>query len=105
MLAVAAEGKTITTIEGLSVEGGLHPIQQAFIDRGAIQCGFCTPGVILSSKALLDANPHPSEAEIRLAISGNLCRCTGYTKIIEAVQAAADLLAEKTDAGVEGESE
>jgi aerobic carbon-monoxide dehydrogenase small subunit len=92
VLAASAEGKTITTVEGLAVNGELHPIQQAFIERGAIQCGFCTPGLTLSSKALLDANPHPTEAEIRLAISGNLCRCTGYTKIIEAVQAAAELM-------------
>ncbi len=91
-LAVDVERAEITTIEGLSRNGGLHPLQQAFIDHGAIQCGFCTPGVILSAKALLDANPRPSEEEIRLALSGNLCRCTGYTKIIAAVRAAAGIL-------------
>ena len=91
-LAVDVESAEITTIEGLSRNCGLHPLQQAFIDHGAIQCGFCTPGVILSAKALLDANPRPSEEEIRLALSGNLCRCTGYTKIIAAVRAAARIL-------------
>jgi aerobic carbon-monoxide dehydrogenase small subunit len=102
VLAVAAEGKAITTIEGLASGEQLHPIQQAFIERGAIQCGYCTPGLTLTSKVLLDTNPHPSEAEIRLAISGNLCRCTGYTKIIEAVQAAAEKLAEKAAPQADG---
>ena len=89
VLAVAAEGKSITTIEGLEKDGKLHPVQQAFIENGAIQCGFCTPGMILTAKALLDFNPNPSEAEIRAGIAGNLCRCTGYVKIVEAIQAAA----------------
>ena len=79
------EGKDITTIEGLSKDGKLHPIQQAFIDEGAVQCGFCTPGMILAAKALLDSNPQPDEAEIRKGISGNLCRCTGYDKIVRAI--------------------
>jgi carbon-monoxide dehydrogenase small subunit len=90
VLAVAAEGKQITTIEGLCAHGDLHPIQQSFLDHGAIQCGYCTPGLVLSTKALLDENPHPTEEEIRRGISGNLCRCTGYQKIVEAVKAVAD---------------
>jgi aerobic carbon-monoxide dehydrogenase small subunit len=86
-LAVEAQGKMITTIEGLKDEqGNLHPLQRAFLDYGAIQCGFCTPGMLLASKALLDENPQPSEIEIRKALSGHLCRCTGYVKIIEAVR-------------------
>ena len=89
VLAVQANGKDILTIEGVEMEGEgeLHPLQQAFVENGAIQCGFCIPGMILSAKALLDRNPHPSEREIRLAISGNLCRCTGYQKIVEAIEA------------------
>lgn len=89
VLAIQAHGKDILTIEGLAVNGQLHPIQQAFVDKGAIQCGFCTPGMILSAKAFLDTNPEPSEHDIRTAISGNLCRCTGYQKIVEAVESAA----------------
>jgi len=89
LLAIDVRGRRITTIEGLSREGKLHPIQKAFIEEGAIQCGFCTPGMVLSSKALLDENPRPNEEEIRVALSGNLCRCTGYIKIFKAVQAAA----------------
>ena len=87
VLAVEAEGQAIVTIEGLSDEGKLHPLQQAFVEHGSIQCGFCSPGMILSAKALLDKNPSPNPSEIREAISGNLCRCTGYQKIVEAVQA------------------
>ncbi|MGQ9630399.1 MAG: (2Fe-2S)-binding protein [bacterium] len=90
VLAVEADGKSITTIEGLAEDGQLHPLQKAFIDHGAIQCGFCTPGMILSAKALLDQNPHPTEEEVRLAIYGNLCRCTGYTKIVEAILSVAE---------------
>jgi carbon-monoxide dehydrogenase small subunit len=85
MLAVEANHKRILTIEGLGSNGQLHPIQKAFIDYGAIQCGFCTPGMILSTKALLDKNPNPSEEEIKEGLSGVLCRCTGYQQIIEAV--------------------
>lgn len=88
-LAVACQGKEILTIEGLETNGELDPIQQSFIDRGAVQCGFCTPGMILSSKALLDENPQPSLEEIKRGLAGNLCRCTGYRKIVEAVQAVA----------------
>lgn len=87
-LAVEMEGKDIVTIEGLAEGEKLHPIQQAFVDYGAIQCGFCTPGMILSAKGLLDKNPNPTEAEIKEAISGNLCRCTGYVKIIESIKEA-----------------
>ena len=82
-------GKEITTIEGLSQQGKLHPLQRAFIDEGAVQCGFCTPGVILTAKALLDSNPRPTEAQVRLAIAGNLCRCTGYDKIVRAIMSVA----------------
>ena len=89
MLATQAEGKAITTIRGLSKNGELHPLQKNFIKYGAIQCGFCTPGIILAAKALLDNNPRPSEEEIREAISGNVCRCTGYLQIVEAIQATA----------------
>ena len=85
VLAVQANGREITTIEGLGNEQGLHPIQESFVQHGAIQCGFCTSGMILSAKSLLDKNPNPEEKEIRTAISGNLCRCTGYQKIVEAI--------------------
>ncbi|HOV90807.1 MAG TPA: (2Fe-2S)-binding protein [Syntrophorhabdaceae bacterium] len=89
VLAVQADGCEIETIEGVAPDGkALHPIQQAFVDQGAIQCGFCTPGMILSAKSLLEKNPKPTEEEIREAISGNLCRCTGYQKIVEAIQVA-----------------
>jgi carbon-monoxide dehydrogenase small subunit len=88
--AMEAEGKGILTIEGLAANGKLHPIQQAFVAHGGMQCGFCTPGMILSSKTLLDQNPDPSEEEIKEGIAGNFCRCTGYTKIIESIKAAAE---------------
>ena len=90
LLAVDVEGKEITTIEGLAENGKLHPIQEAFVEHYAIQCGFCTPGMILTAKAFLDTNPHPTEEEIRSAISGNICRCTGYSKIVEAIKAASE---------------
>jgi carbon-monoxide dehydrogenase small subunit len=89
VLAVEADGKQITTIEGLADGEKLHPIQEAFIEHGGLQCGFCTPGMIMSAKALLDENPNPSEEETRRAIAGNLCRCTGYAKIIESISSAA----------------
>ena len=92
VLAIQAGGKEILTIEGLSSGGRLHPLQEAFVEEGAVQCGFCTPGMILSAKALLDEKKDPSEEEIREAISGNLCRCTGYVKIIKAVQKAAAMM-------------
>jgi aerobic carbon-monoxide dehydrogenase small subunit len=89
-LAVQANGREVTTIEGIEKQDGtLHPLQQAFIDHGAIQCGFCTPGMVLSAKALLDENPKPTEMEVKQAIAGNLCRCTGYQKIVEAILSAA----------------
>jgi aerobic-type carbon monoxide dehydrogenase small subunit (CoxS/CutS family) len=88
-LAVAMEGKKITTIEGLAQGGKLHPVQAAFVEQHAIQCGFCSPGMILTSQALLNNNPNPAEGEIRRAISGNVCRCTGYAKIVKAVQSLA----------------
>jgi carbon-monoxide dehydrogenase small subunit len=84
-LAVACKGKEILTIEGLRQGETLHPLQNSFIQHGAIQCGMCTPGMILSAKALLDENPQPTEMEVRKAIAGNLCRCTGYVKIVEAI--------------------
>jgi carbon-monoxide dehydrogenase small subunit len=84
-LAIEMEGKEIFTIEGLSSNGKLNPIQQAFMDEGAVQCGYCTPGMIMSATALLNHNPHPTEEEVRRGLSGNLCRCTGYSKIIKAV--------------------
>jgi carbon-monoxide dehydrogenase small subunit len=92
VLAPEADGAEITTIEGLARDNGLHPLQQAFLDAGAVQCGFCTPGMVLSAKALLDVNPNPDSEEVRVAVSGNLCRCTGYTKIFDAVNLAAERL-------------
>ncbi len=84
-LAVRADGREVITIEGLAQGDTLHPLQRAFIEHGAIQCGFCTPGFILTTKAFLDENPHPNEEEVKRALAGNLCRCTGYAKIVEAV--------------------
>ena len=85
-LACEVDGRQIQTIEGLAKDGELHPVQKAFVEHGAIQCGFCTPGMILSAKALLESNPSPTIEEIKKGISGNLCRCTGYVKIIQAIQ-------------------
>lgn len=90
MLAIQADGHSVITVEGLLVHGKAHPIQQAFVEHGAVQCGFCTPGMVMSAVALLNETAHPTEAEVREAIQGNLCRCTGYKKIVEAVLAAAD---------------
>ena len=89
MLAVEAEGQDVITVEGLATDGELDPLQRAFISHGALQCGFCTPGFLMSARAFLNVNPHPTEQEIRLAIAGNLCRCTGYDKIVRAIQAVA----------------
>ncbi|MBI3050131.1 MAG: (2Fe-2S)-binding protein [Acidobacteria bacterium] len=89
MLAVQADGRDVLTVEGLATMEHLHPLQQLFEDKGSLQCGFCGPGVIMSAKALLDENPDPTEQEIRDALAGNLCRCTGYSKMIEAIQAVA----------------
>ncbi len=89
VLAVECDGAAILTVEGLAHDHSLDPIQQAFLDHGGVQCGFCTPGILISARALLNRNPHPSEAEIREALVGNLCRCTGYLRIIEAVKDAA----------------
>jgi carbon-monoxide dehydrogenase small subunit len=94
VLGVEAEGAEITTIEGIASPEGLHPIQQAFLENAALQCGICTPGLIVASKALLDQEPNPSEARIRLWLANNLCRCTGYDKIVRAVQDAAGAMQE-----------
>jgi len=93
VLPAQAEGTEVTTIEGVADGSTLHPVQQAFMDRGAVQCGYCTPGMVLAAKALLDANPAPSTGEIKEALAGNLCRCTGYGSIVEAVQEAGRALA------------
>jgi carbon-monoxide dehydrogenase small subunit len=90
VLGGQAEGREITTIEGLAAQGSLHPVQQAFVDAGAVQCGFCTPGLVVATHDLLRRVPHPTESEIREALAGNICRCTGYAKIIDAVNIAAD---------------
>jgi len=93
VLAVEAEGATLETVEGLASQGHLHPIQKCFLEGAALQCGICTPGFLITAKALLDKHPHPSEHEIRFNLANNLCRCTGYDKIVRAVQAAAEELA------------
>jgi len=90
VLAVEADGKSVTTIEGIAPPGGLHPLQEEFLKHAALQCGICTPGFIVAAKALLDQNPHPTEREVRRWLAGNLCRCTGYDKIVRAVLAAAE---------------
>ena len=95
VLALDAQGKEITTIEGLSEGERLHPIQEAFVKHAAIQCGFCTPGMVMSAKALLDENPKPTATEVRKGISGNLCRCTGYQQIVDAILAASQAMAKK----------
>jgi len=104
-LAWTARGRNILTVEGLSRPGRLHPLQQAFLDVGAVQCGFCTPGMLLTAKALLDTNPDPTREEVRRALAGNLCRCTGYVKIVDAILAAAAIIrseGETAGAGVTG---
>jgi aerobic-type carbon monoxide dehydrogenase small subunit (CoxS/CutS family) len=95
ILAIEANEKNVITIEGLAKDGQLHPMQEAFIEEGAVQCGFCTPGMLLSAKALLDVNSNPKEEEIKKAIAGNLCRCTGYTKIIKAIISASEKMERK----------
>jgi aerobic-type carbon monoxide dehydrogenase small subunit (CoxS/CutS family) len=90
MLAVQADGASIETVEGLGADGQMHPLQEAFGEHHALQCGYCTPGMLMSAKALLDENPEPTEGEIRRAIQGNICRCTGYVNIVEAIAAAAE---------------
>jgi carbon-monoxide dehydrogenase small subunit len=103
LMALQAKGKEIITIEGVSKEGGIHPIQQAFVDHGAVQCGFCIPGMVLSAKALLDKNQNPSRSEIAVALSGNICRCTGYIKILDAVEDAAQRLSSLQGTAERGE--
>jgi aerobic-type carbon monoxide dehydrogenase small subunit (CoxS/CutS family) len=88
-LAIQAAGRAVQTVEGLATDGDLHPLQRAFLEEGGVQCGFCTPGMLMSAKALLDATPRPSETEVRRALAGNLCRCTGYSGIVRAVMKAA----------------
>ena len=95
VLALQADGRKILTIEGMAQDGVLHPLQNAFIEKWAIQCGYCTPGMILTSKALLDENPKPSEDDIRMYLTGNICRCTGYQKIIDAVASVGQLQGER----------
>ena len=90
MLAAQADGREVVTIEGLATNGTLHPVQQAFIDTGGVQCGFCTPGMVVAAKSLLDRNPSPTLEDVREGLAGNLCRCTGYAKIYEAVMKAAE---------------
>ena len=104
MLAVQADGATIKTIEGMADGATLHPLQQAFWDQHGLQCGFCTPGMIMQAAWLLDQNPAPSEHEIREGIAGNLCRCTGYVNIVKAIEQAAGALAESGSAPVEGQA-
>lgn len=102
VLAVEAEGSNIETIEGMADHNNLHPLQQCFLEGAALQCGVCTPGFLVTAKALLDENPDPSESEIRFALAGNLCRCTGYDKIVKAVQAAAGSNSNDSACGTEG---
>ena len=105
ILAPSVDGKSVTTIEGIADGDRLHPIQQAFVDAGGVQCGFCTPGFIMSAYALLERNSHPSDDEIRTALEGNLCRCTGYDRIVAAIRLAAERIAESAPRGVQGDGE
>jgi len=100
LLAVECDGKRVLTVEGLGADGKLHPLQDAFADLGAAQCGYCTPAILVTAKALLDQNPHPSREQIREALSGNLCRCTGYLQIFEAVEAAMVKIAAQSNSAV-----
>lgn len=102
VLAVQADGRAITTIEGMARGRQLHPLQQAFLEAGAVQCGYCTAGLIMAAKALLDENPAPTEADVREGLAGNLCRCTGYSQIVHAVQKAAAVIAAAEPGGVNG---
>jgi carbon-monoxide dehydrogenase small subunit len=104
VLALECDGRQVLTVEGLVSEGKLHPLQDAFADLGAAQCGYCTPGILVTAKALLDENPHPTRDQIRQALSGNLCRCTGYLQIFEAVEAAMLEIVQKKDAPAEIQS-
>lgn len=97
VLAAQADGREVRTVEGLAVDEGLHPVQEAFVEVGAVQCGFCTPGLIVAVADLLEGDPDPSEGVVREALSGNLCRCTGYEKILEAVRAASDRMRLRED--------
>ena len=99
VFAAQVDGRTIRTVESLADDSGLHPLQQALLDAGGVQCGFCTPGMLVAAMDLLTRNPDPSEAEIRTGLEGNLCRCTGYVKIVEGVQAAARSLAASAERG------
>ncbi len=101
MLGAQADGCSITTVEGLPAEGKLHPIQRAFVEAGAPQCGFCTPGMIMTTVGFLSANPNPTRAEVRHAISGNICRCSGYVKVVDAIMEAAEVL--RRNEGAENE--
>ncbi len=100
--AIRVEGREVVTVEGLARGEQLHPLQEAFLEEGAVQCGFCTPGILLTAEALLDCNPNPSRREIKEAIAGNLCRCTGYEQIIDAIQRAANRMRGGEDSGREG---
>jgi carbon-monoxide dehydrogenase small subunit len=101
VLAIECQGRHVTTVEGLADGATLHPLQEAFADLGAAQCGYCTPGILVTAKALLDRSPRPTQEEIRRELSGCLCRCTGYQQIVEAVEHAADVLAERRTGGTE----
>jgi carbon-monoxide dehydrogenase small subunit len=98
MLGVEIDGQEVTTVEGLASPGDLHSLQKAFLDNAAIQCGYCTPGMLIASKALLDRNPNPTEEQIRIWLAGNLCRCTGYDKIVRAVRNAAAIMRDRNAA-------
>ncbi len=104
MLAAQADGATVRTVEGLARDGKLHPVQEAFIEAGAPQCGFCTPGMVMTAAAFLEANPDPSRREVREAISGNICRCSGYVKVVDAIMDAAKRICEQARIAEEGKA-